>query len=178
MQGFIGQIIMFGGNFAPRNWAFCDGQLLQISSNTALFSILGTTYGGDGRVTFALPDLRGRAPIGEGQGPGLTSRGLGQPGGSETNTLSILNLPAHNHAASGTIQLGTASNQPAGTNHFLPVTTGSNFFSDTQGNGSLNSASVSITTGNNGNNQPVNNMQPYGVVNYVICLVGLFPSRN
>ena len=93
----IGEITMFGGNFAPRNWAFCSGQLLAISSNQSLFSILGTTYGGDGRTTFALPDLRGRTAIQQGRGPGLSDRRLGHKGGSETNTMSITEMPSHNH---------------------------------------------------------------------------------
>ena len=94
MEGYIGQIMMFGGNFAPRDWALCNGQLLPISQNSALFSILGTTYGGDGRTNFALPDLRGRAPVHAGNGPGLTTRSLGQKSGSETNSLSENQMPA------------------------------------------------------------------------------------
>ena len=97
MEPFIGQIMMFGGNFAPRNWAFCDGQILAINSHTALFSILGTTYGGDGRTSFALPDLRGRAPIGEGQGPGLSNYHLGFMGGVENVTLNVNQIPPHAH---------------------------------------------------------------------------------
>ena len=99
MEPLLGQIIMFGGNFAPRGWAFCDGQLLPIAQNTALSSILGTTYGGDGRTTFGLPDLRGRVPMGGGHGPGLSPRSLGQKGGNETTTLTVSNLPPHNHSA-------------------------------------------------------------------------------
>ena len=94
---FLAEIVMFGGNFAPRGWAFCDGQLLAISSNTALFSLLGTTYGGDGRTTFGLPELRGRFAMHPGNGPGLSSRKLGQKGGSERVTLAITNLPSHTH---------------------------------------------------------------------------------
>ncbi len=178
MNPFIGQIVMFGGNFAPRGWAFCDGQLLSIASNSALFSLIGTIYGGDGRTTFGLPDLRGRVALHEGSGPGLTSRRIGQESGVENTTLSSLNLPPHNHSASGTITLGTAANQPAATNNFLPVTTGSNFFSDTQGNAALNAASLNVTTGNTGGNQPFNNMAPFLAVNYIIALVGIYPSRN
>jgi microcystin-dependent protein len=96
-EPFIGEIMIFGGNFAPRGWAFCDGQLLPVSQNTALFSLLGTTYGGDGRTTFALPDLRGRVPLHPGTGPGLSSRQLGEKGGTETNVLTIGQMPAHNH---------------------------------------------------------------------------------
>ena len=98
MEPFLGQIAMFGFNFAPRDWVQCDGQLLPIASNEALFSLLGTIYGGDGRTTFGLPDLRGRAPIGEGRGPGLTTRNLGSSGGRETNQLTVSQMPSHNHA--------------------------------------------------------------------------------
>lgn len=97
MEGYIAQIILFAGTFAPRGWAFCQGQILSISQNTALFSLLGTTYGGNGQTTFALPDLRGRAPIGTGQGPGLSSISLGQMAGTENVTLLITQLPAHTH---------------------------------------------------------------------------------
>jgi len=97
MEPLIGQIMMFAGNFAPRGWAFCEGQLLAINQYQALFSILGTTYGGDGRTTFGLPDLRGRVPMHPGNGPGLSSKRLGQKGGSETNTLNVSQLPSHNH---------------------------------------------------------------------------------
>ena len=99
MDPFLGEIIMFGGNFAPRGWAFCDGQLLPINANSALFSILGTTYGGDGRTTFQLPDLQGRVAIGEGRGPGLTDRRLGQKGGERKVTLTPQNMPSHHHTA-------------------------------------------------------------------------------
>src|SRR5689334_22706995 len=105
MEGVYGVVTCFAGNFAPRNWATCDGQILSISQNTALFSILGTTYGGNGQTTFALPDLRGRAPISSGQGPGLTNYSLGESLGSETTTLTISNLPAHNHNGQATVQL-------------------------------------------------------------------------
>ncbi len=178
MEPTLGQIIMFGGNFAPRGWALCDGQLLPINQNQALFSILGTTYGGDGRTTFGLPDLRGRMVIHAGTGPGLTPRSIGERGGSETNTLTSINMPAHNHTASGSIAVGTASNQAAGSGQFLPVTTGSNFYSNTQGNSNLNPASLNINVGNTGSGQPYNNMQPFTVVTYIIALQGLFPSRN
>src|ERR687894_2069634 len=98
MEGYIGQIVLFAGNFAPRGWAFCHGQILSIAQNTALFSILGITYGGNGQTTFALPDLRGRTPVGAGQGPGLTNRILGGSAGAETHTLLVSELPAHTHA--------------------------------------------------------------------------------
>lgn len=178
MTPFLGQIIMFGGTFAPRGWALCDGQLLPISGNSALFSILGTTYGGDGRTTFALPDLRGRVAMHAGNGPGLSPRRLGEKSGSETNTLNTAQMPSHNHAATGTVNLGTAANAASGSGAFLPISTGANFYSDTAGTADLNAGAVSVTVGNNGSNSPVNNMQPFQVVNYIIAMQGVFPSRN
>ncbi|MBC3758353.1 phage tail protein [Hyunsoonleella sp. SJ7] len=177
MEPFIGQIIMFGGNFAPRGWAFCDGTLLPISQNTALFSILGTIYGGDGRTTFGLPDLRGRVAVHAGNGPGLTDRRLGQKGGSETNTLTSSNLPA--------IPLKVSSadaTQSTATNGASIATPGkldgrsfdpSNGFNTATPDVTLNSASVQ-----GGSSTPINNMQPFQVVNYIIALTGIFPSRS
>lgn len=173
MDPFIGQLIMFGGNFAPRGWALCDGQLLPISSNSALFSILGTTYGGDGRTTFALPDLRGRVPVHAGNGPGLTDKRLGSKGGAETTTLITQNLPAHHH------QL-IASSQPAAqagaSGGYFPSNGrgGDLLYASSQGT----ATSMGETTGNTGNNTSFNNMQPYVTVNYIIALVGTFPSRS
>lgn len=164
MEPFIGQIIMFGGNFAPRGWAKCDGQLLPISTNTALFSILGTTYGGDGRTTFALPDLRGKAPMHAGHGPGLSDRRLGSKGGSESNTLNITQLPSHSHSVSLTkAQEGLASSAQNAVE---------------AGNAASNSANIEFVSENTGGNQPVNNMQPYLAINYIIALIGIFPSRS
>ncbi|NQX78659.1 tail fiber protein [Gilvibacter sp.] len=184
MDPFIGQIIMFAGNFAPRGWALCEGQLLPISSHTALFSILGTTYGGDGRTTFKLPDLRGRAPIGNGQGPGLSPRQLGQLSGSESTVLQVANLPAHNHAASLKVSSADAT-QSAATADSSIATPGSlsgRTFTATQG---FNAAApdVTLNTGSvetnlTGNGAPANNMQPYQVVNYIIALQGVYPSRS
>ncbi|ARV13484.1 phage tail protein [Gilvibacter sp. SZ-19] len=184
MDPFIGEIIMFGGNFAPRGWALCEGQLLSISQNTALFSILGTTYGGDGRTTFGLPDLRGRAPIGAGNGPGLTPRPLGQKTGAETTLLQASNLPPHNHTASLNVSGSDATQSAATANATIatPGTLSGRTFTATQGfNGAspdvtLNASSVQ--TGNTGGGQPANNMQPVQVVNYIIALQGVYPSRN
>ena len=175
MEGYIGQIILFAGNFAPRNWALCDGQLLPISQWSALFSILGTTYGGDGRTTFALPDLRGRAPIHEGQGPGLPSYRLGQKGGSEQNVLNITNMPAHNHTGSSlnvSNQAGEETSPPAGGS----IGGGAAIYNAESPNTTLNQNSVVINS--EGGNQPVNNMQPWLALNYIICLQGIFPSRS
>lgn len=168
---FIGEIAMFGGNFAPRGWALADGQILSISSNSALFSIFGTTYGGDGRTTFALPDLRGRAPIHAGTGPGLSPRRLGSRGGSETNTLSIAQLPAHSHALNATTDRANTSN-PTGT--LLGNTGRDDIYVSAAPGTALSSASISAT----GGGSSVNNMQPYQAINYIVCLVGVFPSRS
>ncbi len=175
MDPFIGQIVMFAGNFAPRGWAFCDGQLLPISQNTALFSILGTTYGGDGRTTFALPDLRGRAPLHAGHGPGLSDRRLGAKGGSETVTLTATELPNHTHplhvfngegdtlnGADATLAgIGTSVPPVGNFTHASPTAT-----------------AASSAVGSAGGSQPHNNMQPWAAVNYIIALVGIFPSRG
>ena len=188
MEPFIGQIILFGGNFEPRGWAFCQGQLLPISQNQALFSIIGTTYGGDGRTTFALPDLRGRAPIGMGQGPGLSERRLGSIGGSETNTLNITQLPSHNHMATGTLRASeteATTNNPAGNVLAIgktPIDRSSivdaNVYTSSAPNTNMAANQVEVTVGNTGGNIPVNNMPPVLTTNYIIALVGIFPSRN
>lgn len=170
-EPFIGMIATFGFNFAPRGWAMCNGQLLPIAQNTALFSLLGTTYGGNGQTTFALPDLRGRVPIHFGQGPGLSNYDLGQVGGTETNTLTVNQMPAHSHPA--TLH---ASTQPA--NDTLPT---GNYLADggayqSATNTQMNAGAV--TNGNSGGNQPTPNIQPYLAINTCIALEGIFPSRN
>ena len=172
MEPFIGQVIMFAGNFAPRGWAFCDGQLLQISSNSALFSILGTTYGGDGRTTFGLPDLRGRAPIHEGTGPGLQPMQLGSKGGAQTTTLNVANLPAHSHVITmkGSGETGE-KDDPSG-NAFGAA----EIYTDQAPAESMKAGM--ITAANTGANQPFNNYQPYQVLNYIIALIGTYPSRS
>ncbi|MBB4119761.1 microcystin-dependent protein [Mesonia hippocampi] len=184
----IGEITMFGGNFASRGWAFCDGQLLPIAQNTALFSILGTTYGGDGRTTFALPDLRGRAPIGPRNDPGLSDYRLGQKGGVETVTLNITQMPSHNHTTQNNITADDAVNEtpapgdvPAIGNFADGVTTQKvkNFGPATNTvNGQTISANAGLNILNTGENLPHTNVQPYLAVNYIIALVGIFPSRN
>lgn len=168
MEPFIGEIIMFGGNFAPRGWAFCNGQLLPISENTALFSILGTTYGGDGRTTFALPDFRGRAVVHAGRGPGLSDYDLGQKGGSETNTLTVNQLPAHQHVINAKEEADAAD--PSGN---YIAGTGLNAFGTTADR-TMNANS----TANTGGGQSVNNVQPFLGLNYIIALQGTYPSRS
>ncbi|PTM08595.1 MAG: phage tail protein [Bacteroidetes bacterium] len=183
MEGTIGEIRLFGGNFAPRNWSFCNGQLLAIASNTALFSVLGTTYGGDGRTTFGLPDLRGRVAIGPGNGPGLPSYSLGQSGGQENVTLNTNEMPSHTHiaTASGGLQTGTGkgdSGTPQG-NYIDDSSIATDLFKPTGGGPIMKGGEgLTVTNFNAGGSQSHNNMQPYLVVNYIICLQGVFPSRN
>lgn len=181
-EPFIGEVKLFGFNFAPRGYALCEGQLLAISTNTALFSLIGTFYGGDGRTTFALPDLRGRMPIGQGQGSGLPFYTIGQKGGVTTTTILTDNMPSHQHAA-GTIaaKLPVSSlpaDQSLPTNNYLAVNgSGSeNYKSDH--NGYYGSVEVSGNTGSTGNSTPLNIMNPYLVMNYSIATVGIFPSRE
>lgn len=171
---FIAEIVMFGGNFAPRGWAFCQGQLLSIAQNTALFSLLGTTYGGNGQTTFALPDLRGRVPMQQGSGPGLTPRVLGEQGGTETVTLLITQMPAHNHTAVISTKANTGSgNDTLPTNNYW---TEGNYNTGT--NTQMNPAAVQATIGISGGSQPHNNMQPFLALNFIIATQGIFPSRN
>lgn len=164
MEPFIGQIIMFGGNFAPRGWALCEGQLLSISSNTALFSILGTIYGGDGRTSFGLPDMRGRVSMHAGHGPGLANRRLGAKEGAENVNISAGNMPNHTHNVT-IVEKG--SNPTGGTPNSAQAA-------------ALDSTSSEIQTSTSatGNNQALNNMQPFMVVNYIIALEGVYPSRS
>jgi len=171
-EPILGEIKMFAGNFAPTGWAFCQGQLLPIAQNTALFSLLGTTYGGNGTTTFALPDLRGRAPIGFGQGPGLSNKDLGQQFGTETVTLTTAQMPAHSHTVNA---VTTEGNQNLPTNS-LPANTKAldKEYSDAASNTTMKSGMIGIT----GSSQPVNISQPSLGVNFIIALQGIFPSRN
>ena len=171
---FLAQITMFGSSFNPRGWSFCNGQLLDIASNTALFSLLGTTYGGDGRVTFALPDLRGRVPLHSGHsspGPGLSNRTLGEQGGSEQNTLTVGQLPSHTHTYSPQCNTGEANADNPEDNY--PAPGSEDLYAD-----STDGTMAQGTTGPTGNSQPVNNMQPFLAINFIIALVATFPSRN
>jgi microcystin-dependent protein len=180
MEGTIAEIRMFAGNFAPRSWAFCQGQILSIAQNTALFSILGTTYGGNGQTTFALPDFRGRVAVGAGQGPGLQSIALGEQAGVETVTLIAQQMPMHNHTISGNAG-GLANNaNPTGNSLGIAVVAAGNAPVNVYNNGAPNPANAlnAQTCGIAGGNQPHNNMQPFLGMNYIICLEGIFPSRN
>ena len=171
-NNYIGEIKMMACNFAPTGWAKCEGQLLPINQNQALFSLLGTTYGGNGQTTFALPDLRGRVPMHYGTGPGLSTYVQGQSGGSETNTITVSQMPAHNH----TIGANTADgnqNDPTGS---YPANTKllDKEYTTVAPNTTMNAAMVGVT----GGNQPVNNIPPYLTVTYIIALTGIFPPQN
>jgi microcystin-dependent protein len=172
-EPFLAEIIMFGGNFAPRGWAFCQGQILSIAQNTALFSLLGTTFGGNGQTTFALPDYRGRVPVGTGQGPGLPSMNLGQLGGEPTHTLIITEMPAHNHQFSlpASTSDSTAKN-PSGN---VPGATANPVYGAAS---TINAAMAPGSSGIAGGSQPHNIMQPYIGMNFIIAVEGIYPSRN
>lgn len=167
---FIGQIRMFAGNFAPFGHAFCSGQLQSIAQNTALFALIGTTYGGDGQTTFALPDLQGRMPVHQGQGPGLTPRVIGQTGGTETVTLLSSQMPAHTHPMNANSGAGDSS---VPTGNFFAASA-SNIYSNSAPNAVMNASSTNAA----GGNQPHENMSPFLAINFIIALEGIFPSRN
>ena len=172
---FIGEIRLFAGNFAPVGWQFCDGSLQSIDQNTTLYSVIGTTYGGDGVQTFGLPNLNGRVAIQPGQGPGLSNYTLGQMGGTETTTLSVNQIPAHSHtitvvqpvlADEGTSNVPTTRYPAAiGKNNYTSISTGI-------------SATLPATATSTGSGQPINNMQPYLGLNYIICVEGIYPAQN
>jgi microcystin-dependent protein len=170
-DAFLGQILIVGFDFAPQGWAFCDGHLLPISQNTALFSLLGTTYGGDGTTTFALPDLRGRIAVGFGQGPGLQDYSLGETGGEEFVTLTIAQMPAHTHPLMGQSALGTSASPMGG---IWAAQSRLEVYSSATPDSAMGGASIS----NAGGSQPYDNRSPYLVVNYIIALQGIYPSRN
>lgn len=161
---FIGEIKVISFNFPPRGWAFCNGQLLQINQNQALFSILGTTYGGDGRVTFALPNFQGRMPVHQGQG-----FNIGQQGGEAAHTLTINELPAHNHPA---MAAGTANGASPNGTVWAPADGAPEYST------SSNTAMSPTAIANSGSSQPHDNQAPYLVLNFIIALVGIYPSRN
>lgn len=169
---YIGEIRMFGGTFAIRGWAFCDGSSQAISQNDVLYALIGTTYGGDGVNTFNLPDLRGRVPVGTGQGSGLQNYTIGQSGGAETVTLSIGTLPTHNHLAAANNAAGD-SNSPAGASAWAQAS-GNSRYSTNPPTGAMNFGALSSA----GNSQPHENMIPFQCINYIIALEGIFPPRN
>lgn len=169
---FTAEIRMFPYSFAPKGWASCDGQVMPASQNTALFSLLGATYGGNGTTNFCLPDLRGRAPLQSGQGPGLRHRELGEAGGSETVTLTEAQMPAHNHRMYGSIEEGTQGTLGAGVT--LAGSVGGTLYSPASGSMSTLGAGTLAAAGGG---QPHNNMQPYLTTRFCIALAGAFPPR-
>ena len=169
-QPYLGEIVMFAGNFAPRNWALCEGQLLAINSNQALYSILGTTYGGDGRTSFGLPDLRGRIAMHPGQGPGLPTYSLGQKGGNYEHQLTTQQMPGHTHPLlNNAIETAPTQSDPSGNS----LAEGGFYAS-----GTPDARTQPATTGQAGGNQSYSIQNPYQAVNFIICIQGLFPPRN
>lgn len=168
---FVSEIRIFGFNFAPKGWAFCDGQLLPISQNTALFALLGTYYGGDGKSTFALPDLQGSVPIAQGQGQGLADRYLGEQGGAPTVTLQQSEIPAHNHQMRVSADPAT-EREPVGQNFAAGV--GVNVYDVQNPTTTLNPAALVIA----GGSLPHNNLQPYTAMNFCLAMQGVFPARQ
>lgn len=196
MDQFMAMIVLFAGNFAPKGWAYCWNQLLSIAQNSALFSLIGTTYGGDGQTTFALPDLRGRFPLGAGQGPGLPNISLGQMSGTPSTTLLVTNMPAHSHVATLTsASVSPAATAALGTTHIpgptvapsqLPTLGGGPSSQPINGYGTPDHTTFlaptningTVTIGVAGGNQPFSIMNPYIGMNYIIATQGIFPSRN
>ncbi len=179
MEGTIGEIRMFAATFSPRFWAYCNGQLLAIAQNQALFSILGTTYGGNGTTNFALPNMQSRVAVGTGNGPGLSSYQLGQQSGIENNTIVAANIPSHTHVIAGSAKMLTttaaANSETAGGNYF--ANDGSPKYKPAGGGGTMKPATVAVGLGASGGT-PVSNIMPYTAISYIICLQGIFPSRN
>lgn len=183
----MGMVKIFAGNFAPRGYQFCNGQMIAIAQNSALFALLGTTYGGNGQTTFGLPDLRGRAPVGWGQGPGLSNYALGEVNGSESRSILITNMPAHNHIATSTLILNASD---AAATVGTPVagnalgagkdvnTDPVSMYTTSAPNIPLTGGSVATTVGLNGGSQPLSILQPILAISYIICMEGAFPSRN
>jgi microcystin-dependent protein len=169
---FIAEIRIFPFNFAPRGWAFCDGQLLPISQNTALFSLLGTTYGGDGKSNFALPNMQGNAPMAPGQGPGLSLHDLGETGGTETVTLIQNEMPQHNHALMASVPPALLF-APSSSTGLARSAGGPAYQTSSTGLVAMNVQAVT----QNGNNQPHNNMMPYLTLSFCIAMQGVFPQR-
>ncbi len=170
-EPFVGEIRMFAGNFAPRGWAFCDGQLMAVSQNDALFSLLGTIYGGDGRTTFGLPDMRGRIPVHAGQGPGLSPRNLGSKGGSEKETLTANQMPSHHHGMNVSSAPG---DQQKPINRYMASSPTVRMFRPTPANVNLEPTMLT----NTGGSRSHTNLMPYLCIHFIIALVGIYPSRH
>jgi microcystin-dependent protein len=172
---FIGEIRLFGGNFAPLDWALCQGQIMSIAENSALFALVGTTYGGDGQQTFALPNLQGRVPVHQGTNPSTgTNFVIGQPAGTETVTLTVAQIPIHNHLVAANAG-GANASSPSGQ-MIASGSSGPTWFAAAPASPQQFLAGNALAT--EGGNQPHDNMLPYLVVNFIIALVGIFPSQN
>ena len=194
MDGTLGEIRLFAPAFAPKYWMHCDGRELSVSENSALFTLLGTIYGGDGKQTFALPDLRGRAPVSAGRGPGLSDRGLGFKSGVETATIDAAEIPTHSHEVRLKFKdvsyqefliAGSSNKNNPGSNYFADAGLGRLYYGTSKDAGQamdsrMLTASVNgdISFDKSGGGQPHNNMQPYLVLNYIICIMGIYPSRH
>ena len=182
MDPTLAEIKLFAGNFAPVSWAFCDGQLLSIAENTALFSLIGTMYGGDGQTTFALPDLRGRVPVGTGQGAGLSHVQLGQVWGTESFTLTTANMPAHSHTSGPVTVSVNASTNPGNNDADKAYWSVSDNkpYDEAAGNVGMaaNATQITMISNNTGGGVPISNMQPYLALNYIIAIEGIYPYRQ
>lgn len=176
---FIGEIMMVGFTYPPRGWAFCDGQIMSIAQNTALFTLLGTMYGGNGQTTFALPDLRGRVPIHSGTGPGLSPYSQGQQGGAENVTLNVTQIPAHDHAAAGTASaVNGAGNSKTPAGNTWASLSRENAYSNATADQTMAANNVAVTVNSAGGSQPHTNVQPYLAIHFCIALQGIYPSQN
>jgi microcystin-dependent protein len=175
-EPYIAEIKMFGGTFAPRNYALCNGQIMAISQNTALFSLLGTTYGGNGTTTFALPNMQGRAPVHQGNGAGIDPVSLGEMAGEPSVTLTTSNLPTHTHPISGALIANSNPGETPASNTLFTNSAPNQLYAAALGTGGLNLAPQTITMA--GGSLPHNNMQPYLAVTFIIALQGVFPARN
>lgn len=182
MDPTLAEIRLFAGNFAPVSWAICNGALMPISGNEALFSLIGTTYGGDGQQTFALPDLRGRVPVGTGQGAGLSYVDLGQVWGTESFTLTTANMPVHSHT-SGPITVSINASTDSGNNDADKAywaVSDNKPYDEESGNVAMaaNATQITMISNNTGGGVPIGNMQPYLALNYIIAIEGIYPSRQ
>ena len=181
MEGYVGEVRMFGGSFAPRSWQTCQGQILPIAQYTALFTLIGTTYGGDGQTTFGLPDLRGRVAIHTGQGAGLSSYVLGQMDGTESVTLTATEVGNHTHSITGSAGILVSSQDghtPIPVNNF-PAINGDMIYSSASDNSQMAPATVSLTANpSSGGSQPISIMKPFLALNFIICLEGIYPTQN
>lgn len=171
-ESYIGEIRMFAGTFAPQGWAFCDGSLVSIAEYESLFNLIGTTYGGDGQSTFALPDLRGRVPIHQGTGPGLSTHTIGEMGGTESVTLMTSQMPVHNHAAMANNAGGNADT-PA-NNFWSASTTTTQYVPGSEANTGMGASAIVYA----GGNQPHDNMLPFTAISFIISLYGIYPSQG